>query len=143
MNEKNISLKDKVWGHFKDIQAVFLATADGDQPKVRPVTLLYYNDRLWIGTGTNAAKIKQIKENKKVEFCLFIEEEEKSGYIRATSEALIVHDNETRKLLAENMPYFRDFWKSPDDPNYTLLELVVKEIEYLKPGGLKVEKISV
>ncbi|GEM_PF-3981480 len=30
MNEKNISLKDKVWGHFKDIQAVFLATADGD-----------------------------------------------------------------------------------------------------------------
>lgn len=101
MNEKNISLKDKVWGHFKDIQAVFLATADGDQPKVRPVTLLYYNDRLWIGTGTNAAKIKQIKENKKVEFCLFIEEEEKSGYIRATSEALIVHDNETRKLLAE------------------------------------------
>lgn len=41
------------------------------------------------------------------------------------------------------MPYFRDFWKSPDDPNYTLLELVVKEIEYLKPGGLKVEKIFV
>ncbi|MGB3479491.1 MAG: pyridoxamine 5'-phosphate oxidase family protein [bacterium] len=137
------NLKNEIWAYFKDMPAVFFATVDGDQPKVRPVTLLHFNGRFWIGTGTNAAKIKQIKENKKVEFCLFIEEEKKSGYIRATSEALIVHDNETRKLLAENMPYFRTFWKSPDDPNYTLLEFVVKEIEYLKPGTFKVEKISV
>lgn len=41
------------------------------------------------------------------------------------------------------MPYFRNFWESPDDPNYTLLELVVKDVEYLKPGTFKVEKISV
>jgi len=136
------NLKNELCGHFKKMQAVFLATADGDQPKVRPVTLLYYNDRFWIGTGTNAAKIKQIKENKKVEFCLFMKEEKVNGYIRATGEAVIVHDNEIRKLLAENMPYFRNFWKSPDDPNYTLLELVVKEVEYLKPGGLKVEKLT-
>ena len=136
-------IKKEIWFHFKNMQTVFLATADGEQPKVRPVTLLYFNDRFWIGTGTNAGKIKQIKENKKVEFCLFIEEEEKSGYIRTTSEALIVHDNETRKLLAENMPYFRNFWKSPDDPHYSLFELVVKDVEYLKPGTFKIKKISV
>lgn len=142
MNEKNISLKDKVWGHFKDMQAVFLATTDGDQPKVRPVTLICFDNRLWIGTGTQSAKIKQIKKDKKVEFCLFLKEDKVNGYIRGTGDAIIVQDNDTRKLLSDNMSYFKNFWKGPDDPNYTLLEIVIKEIEYLKPGGLKVEKLT-
>jgi general stress protein 26 len=142
MDEKTLNLENEVQSHFKDIQMVFLATADGDQPKVRPVTMLHFNDKFWVGTGTDDAKIKQIKENKKVEFCLFIKEEKASGYIRGQGEAIIVQDKETRKMLAENMPYFKDFWKGSDDPNYTLLEIVIKEIEYLKPGEFKVEKLT-
>lgn len=142
MNNPDANLEKEVFSCFKNTQPVFLATCDRGQPRVRPVTLIYYNDRFWISTGTSDAKIKQIKENKKVEFCLFLKEDKVSGYIRGTSEAIIVEDSETKKLLADNIPFFKEFWKNPDDPNYTLLEIVIKEIEYLKPGSFKVSKFT-
>ncbi len=142
MSEKDASLKNEVWSYFKDMQPVFLATSDNDQPRVRPVTMLKYNDKFWISTGTNDAKIRQIKENNKVEFCLFIKEEKVSGYIRGTCEAIIVQDSETKKLLADNIPFFKEFWKNSDDPNYTLLEIVMKGVEYLKPGSFEATRFT-
>lgn len=139
----NEDIKKEVWGYFQKMQPVFLATCDMGQPRVRPVTLIHFNNKFWIGTGTDDAKIKQIKGNNKVEFCLFITQEKNSGYIRGISTANIVVDSEIKKQLSEQMPFFKEFWKNPDDPNYTLLEIVIKEIEYLKPGVYKASRLTV
>ena len=37
---------------FGDLQHVVLATVDGDQPRVRPVTLISLDGRFWVTTGT-------------------------------------------------------------------------------------------
>ena len=66
MDDKSDKLKEEVWSHFKDLQFVYLATTEGDQPRVRPVTLLYIDKKFWITTGTNSAKVKQIKANQKI-----------------------------------------------------------------------------
>jgi uncharacterized pyridoxamine 5'-phosphate oxidase family protein len=136
-------LKKEVWGYFKDMQPVFLATCDRGQPRVRPVTLLHYDNKFWVGTGTYDAKIQQIKGNNKVEICLFVDQEKNRGYIRGIGVANIVEDDRMRKLLSEQMPYFKEFWKGPYDPDYTLLEIGLSKIEYLKPGAFKVDKFSV
>jgi len=141
MNETN--LKKEVWGHFQNMQQVFLATDEGTQPRVRPVTLIHFNDKFWITTSTNSAKIKQIKDNKNYEFCLLLKEGDNSGYIRGSGEANIVQDKDTKKLLADNTPFFKNFWKDADDPNYTLLEIVIKNVEYLKPGVFDVSRFTV
>jgi len=52
----------EIWSRFKDFQHMFLATTDGDQPKVRPVTLIYFDKRFWITTGTTSAKVKQMQK---------------------------------------------------------------------------------
>jgi len=142
MDEKTASLKKEVWNHFKDTQNIFLGTCEGNKPRVRPVTLIHFNDKFWVMTGTSNAKVKQIKDNKNVEFCLIFKEGEYNGYIRGGGEANIVQDKKTKKLVADNVSFFKEYWKSVDDPNYTLLEIVMKEIEYLKPGVFKVEKFS-
>ncbi len=137
-------IKKEVWSHFKNMQVVFLATLDHEQPRVRPVTMLHFNKKLWVGTSTGCAKVKQVKRNKKVEFCLYIDQsEQKVGYIRGQCDVNIIEDKETRKQLADQMPYFKQFWQGYDDPEYTLLQFSLKEIEYIKPGTFKVEKISV
>ena len=84
INLRNNSKKllKEIWDHFNEQQYVFLATTDGTQPRVRPVTLLYIQNRLFVATGTKDAKVKQIKQNPKTEFCLLIEKEEKKGTIR-------------------------------------------------------------
>jgi len=136
-------IKKEVWSYFKNIQTVFLATSDDEQPRVRPVTMVHFNEKLWVGTSTGCAKVKQLRRNNKAEFCLYIEQgEQKQGYVRGLCSVDIVEDEELKKQLAGQMPYFKYFWKGYDDPKYTLLQFRLKEIEFLNPGTFKIKKIS-
>jgi len=131
MSEKCDALKEEVWGHFKDYQHIFLATSEKDQPRVRPVTLVCLDKKFWILTGTKNAKTKQIQKNPRIEFCLPIKKGESEGYVRAAGLAKIVQDRKTKERLAKHCDFFSEHWKGSEDPNYTLIELKLAEIEYL------------
>ena len=135
-------VRKEVWSHFKDMQVVFLATVEGDLPKVRPVTLLHLDRKMWVTTGSGDNKVRQIKANSNIEFCLLVKTDENSGYVRCVAEAEIVSDAATRTMIADNTPFFKEFWKTADDPGFTLLRIHPKEIEYLRPGILKAERFS-
>ena len=66
MNDKMSKVKDEVWNYFKDSQYIFLATSEENQPRVRPVTLIYFDKKFWITTGTNNNKVAQIQKNPKI-----------------------------------------------------------------------------
>lgn len=135
-------LKAEVWRHFKDYQNVLLATVESSQPRARPVTLVNFDQRFWVLTGTNNAKVRQIQKNPKIEFCLLFEEEGHQGYIRAAGLAKIIKDRETKVKVAKHCDFFTEHWKNLDDPNYTLLELRLDEIEYLRPNEETVTKLK-
>lgn len=65
MNNKISKVKDEVWNYFKDSQSIFLATSEGNRPRVRPVTLIYFDRKFWIITGTNSNKVAQIQKKSK------------------------------------------------------------------------------
>lgn len=137
-------IKKEIWSNFRKTQTIFLATSDSDQPRVRPVTMIFFNDRFWVGTGSRNEKVRQVEENQKAEFCLSLGKgEQKTGYVRGTCVITIHNNREIRKELARQMPYFGEFWTGPDDPNFALLELAIREIEYLKPGSLKVDRFEI
>jgi general stress protein 26 len=113
---------------------VFLATADSDQPRVRPVTLVENGGELFVLTGSADAKVTQIKQNEKVEVVRLIRFEEGGGYVRFSGMAKIIHDLKTRTRLAKETSFFTQYFKSADDPKFTLLHILPKKIEYMKPG---------
>ena len=51
----------------KEEQYSFLATVDGDTPRVRPMASRVYEDRILFSTFTNSNKMKQIEKNNKAE----------------------------------------------------------------------------
>jgi len=134
MPEEIRELRAEVWKHFKDYQHVLLATEENGQPRARPVTLVNFDQRFWVLTGTNNAKVRQIQKNPKIEFCLSFDEEGHQGYIRAAGIAKIIADRQTKVKVAKHCDFFSEHWKSLNDPNYTLLELKLNEIEYLGPN---------
>ncbi|UCD04923.1 MAG: pyridoxamine 5'-phosphate oxidase family protein [candidate division WOR-3 bacterium] len=136
-------VKKEVWSQFKDMQVIYLATAEGDLPRVRPVTLIHFDKKMWVTTGSGDNKIRQIKENDNIEFCMPVVAGENTGYVRCIGKAEIVKDKETRILIADNTPFFKQFWKDTNDPTYALLHIRPRDIEYLKPGSLKAERFSV
>ena len=142
MSDKFKDFKAEIWRRFKDYPHIFLATQENDQPRIRPVTLVNFDQKFWVLTGTRSAKVRQIRENPKVEFCLLFNEGKHHGYIRAAGLAKIISDKEIKTKVAEHCDFFSNHWKSFDDPNYTLLELKLDEIEYLRPKESAVRKFK-
>ena len=54
-----ISDIEEAWSYFQDFQHVFLATVEGDHPRVRPVTLVYFENRFGITTGTKSRRLNK------------------------------------------------------------------------------------
>ena len=142
MSHEFKDFKPEIWRRFEDYPHIFLATQENGQPRVRVVTLVTFDQRLWVLTGTRSAKVKQIRENPKMELCLVFDEGEHHGYVRAAGFAKIISDKETKVKVAKHCDFFTKHWKSFDDPNYTLLELKLDEIEYLRPKESMVRKFK-
>jgi uncharacterized pyridoxamine 5'-phosphate oxidase family protein len=53
--------------------------------------------------------------------------------VRATGNLEIIENMAVKAELAEQMPFFSMFWKTPEDPGYTLMRLDLKRIQVLFP----------
>lgn len=137
MGEKRSKLEKEAWKHLKGTPTAYLATLEDDQPRVRPVALVVSNKRLWIASGTRNGKTRQIRRNPNVELCLPISAGGHQGYVRIAGTAHMILDPKTREALASEMEFFREYWESPDDVGYTLLEITPTEIEYLRPEEME------
>lgn len=128
-------LKKEMLRRFKIQQNVFLATAEGDQPRLRPVTLIKFQNRFFFATGSSNAKVKQIRHNPKTEFCLMFGRKGSRGTIRAECIATFIMDKKTKANVFDNVPLFHEFWETPEDPSYVLIELKPFGFEYYQPGN--------
>ena len=62
----------RVVDFLKKAETYYLATVDGDQPRVRPFgTVNVFEGKLYIQTGKSKDVSKQIHANPKVEICAF------------------------------------------------------------------------
>ncbi len=107
-------------------RTVFIATADGVQPRVRPLALQFADEKGFYFQTENIKNLyRQLKANNKVEMCFHSTEGGKLGTIlRVTGEAEFVNDLELKaKLLAER-PFYKTIGiKSPDDPLFVLFRV--------------------
>ena len=142
MNAINDELRREVWENFSGEPHIFLATVEGDQPRVRPVTLIHLHNKLFVTTGTTDAKVKQTKQNPKTEFCLLLEKDERKGTVRVECAAKIVENKDVKTDVYNNISFTKEFWRSPEDPNYTVIELKPISFEYMKPGSIQAVKIK-
>ena len=107
----------KVLEFLDAAETYYLATVEGDQPRVRPFgTALVYNDKLYIPTGKVKAVSKQLAKNPKAEICAF-----KDGkWIRITGELIEDETREVKTLMLEKMPILRHMYNE-DDGNMQML----------------------
>lgn len=129
-------MKEMILAKLKKLQAVELATCDGDQPRLRPMTLIVKEGRFYFATGSYDAKTRQLDRNSKAEFCLLIPAGKNTGYLRGLGNMKKVTDQETRKEVADWAEFIYDYWKEATDPDYCLFELELKQIRHMEPGEM-------
>ena len=108
---------EKVVQFLKDAQTYYLATVDGDQPRVRPFgTANVYDGKLYIQTGKVKDVSKQLHKNPKAEICAF-----KDGvWLRVAGELIEDDSFEARKSMLDAYPELRAMY-SEDDGNTEVL----------------------
>ncbi|MCR5054108.1 MAG: pyridoxamine 5'-phosphate oxidase family protein [Lachnospiraceae bacterium] len=98
---------------LKEAGTYYLATVEGDQPRVRPFgTVHIFEDRLYIQTGKAKNVSKQIHANPKVEICAF-----KDGEWLRVAGTLVEDDRrEARQSMLDAYPSLQNMY-SADDGN--------------------------
>ncbi len=124
---------DEIWHYFEAGGLAHLATLDGDQPRVRTMALTEHDRLLWIVTHTPWAKVEQIRKNPKVEFTFGVRGEKGYGVLRCTGRAVIIEDMILKEELANVVSWFKQYWSSYEDPDYTLIRLDISQILFDPP----------
>ncbi len=98
---------------LKDAGTYYLATIDGDRPRVRPFgTANIFEGRLYIQTGKSKPVSKQIHANPNVEISAFKDGE----WLRLSGELVEDDRREAKKSMLDAYPSLRNMY-SEDDGN--------------------------
>ena len=103
---------NEVYEFLKEAQTYYLATVEGDQPRVRPFgTVDIFESKLYIQTGKVKAVSKQIEANPKVEICAF-----KDGkWLRIAGELVRDERVEAKEHMLDNYPSLKGMYSATDD----------------------------
>ncbi len=103
----------RVIDFLKDAQTYYLATVEGDQPRVRPFgTAHVFEGKLYIQTGKMKDVSKQIHANPKVEICAF-----KNGeWLRVAGTMVEDERLEAKESMLDAYPSLKNMY-SADDGN--------------------------
>lgn len=102
----------EVYEFLKACGTYYLATVEGDQPRVRPFgTVDIFEGKLYIQTGKVKAVSKEMEANPKVEICAFNGEK----WIRVAGEVVRDDRIEPKKHMLDSYPNLQALYSADDD----------------------------
>ena len=102
----------EVYEFLKACGTYYLATVEGDQPRVRPFgTIDIFEDKLYIQTGKVKDVSKEMQANPKVELCAFNGQK----WIRVAGEVVRDDRVEPKKHMLDSYPNLQALYRADDD----------------------------
>lgn len=108
---------EEVYEFLKKCETYYLATMDGDQPRVRPFgTVNIFEGKLYLQTGKSKDVSKQMMKNPKIEICGMYD----GQWIRV--QAVAVEDDrvEAKQSMLDSYPSLQSMYSATDDNTQVL-----------------------
>lgn len=101
----------EVYEFLKKAETYYLATMEGDQPRVRPFgTVDVFEDKLYIQTGLSKDVAKQMIANPKVEISAMLD----GKWIRVAAEAVLDENIAAQEHMLAAYPNLQAMYKAGD-----------------------------
>ena len=101
----------RVYDFLKKAEVYYLATVEGDQPRVRPFgTINEFEGKLYIQTGKVKPTSRQLMANPKAELCAFKD----GAWIRVACELVEDDRFEAKKSMLDAYPNLRNMYDEND-----------------------------
>ena len=116
----------RAYDFLKAAKTFYLATIDGDQPRVRPFgAVAVFEDKLYITTGNQKSVFSQLMANPKVEISGMVGGE----WIRLSAVAVRDDRRQARTAMLEENPDLRALYHEDDG---------IMEVMYLKDASVMI-----
>ena len=103
---------NEVYEFLKKCGTYYLATVEGDQPRVRPFgTVDIFEGRLYIQTGKVKDVSKQLQANPKAEICAFMD----GKWLRVAGRLIPDERVEAKRHMLDSYPSLQAMYSAEDD----------------------------
>jgi uncharacterized pyridoxamine 5'-phosphate oxidase family protein len=112
------ALVKEVYEFIKGCGNYYLATMEGDQPRVRPFgSLAIFEGKIYFQTGKVKNVSKQISGNPKIEICAY---DDNGKWIRVQAVAVEDERREAKQFLLDAHPELKSMYSADDDNTQVL-----------------------
>ena len=123
--------KEEAIDVIKDAGFGYLATMEGNQPRVRPMMPYLTDDDQFLAAFLGRARaLEQIKKNPQIEVCFV---DRKMWYCRITGKAKLTEDLSKKEMLWEGIPMLKQYFSGPQDKNFFMAEIEIEKLEAMTP----------
>lgn len=113
----------------------YLATIDGDQPRLRPVSPVRSDDfTIYVANLRQYHKTLEIAANPRVELCYL---DDQHNQVRITGIAEIVSDRPLLQAIWDANPLLRQYLGTLDNPNLIVYRIVPRQVRYMQEWALE------
>lgn len=117
-----------------------LASIDGDQPRLRPVSPVKTEGfTIYVANLRSYHKTDEIAANPKVELCYLDSEH---NQVRITGVAQIVDDQKILKEIWDANPLLRQYLGSLDNPELIVYRIDPRRVRYMREWALEYHDVS-
>lgn len=112
-----------------------LATVDGDQPRLRPVSPVKTDGfTIYVANLRQYGKTKEIAANPKVELCYL---DKQHNQVRITAVAEVVDDRALLEEIWNDNPLLRQYLGSLDNPELIVYRMRPQRVRYMQEWALE------
>ena len=119
----------------------YLATLDGDQPRLRPVSPVKTDGfTVYVANLRSYHKTQEIDANPKVELCYL---DDHHDQVRITGIAEVVTDPKTLQEIWDANPLLRQYLGSLSNPEFILYRITPTRVRFMKEWALSYYEVPV
>jgi len=117
--QKDPTTMNDVYEFVKKCGHYFIATTEGNQPRVRPFgTVVIYENRLYIQTSKQKRVAQELKKNPKIEICALNLTE--NTWVRIEATAVADERKAAKQFVLDKYPELKSMYSADDDKTLIL-----------------------
>lgn len=118
-----------------------LATVDGEQPRLRPVSPVRTDGfTVYVASLRRYGKTAEIEANANVELCYLDEDHDQ---VRITGTAEILADPSLKQQIWDANPLMRQFLGSIDNPELLIYRIQPRQVRYMREWALEYHEVPI
>ncbi|HKQ61221.1 MAG TPA: pyridoxamine 5'-phosphate oxidase family protein [Candidatus Polarisedimenticolaceae bacterium] len=116
-----------------------LATVDGDQPRVRPVSPVRTDGfTVYVANLRRYGKTREIAANSRIELCYL---DDAHDQVRITARAEVLDDRVILQQIWDENPLLRQYLGTIDNPELIVYRIVPERVRYMREWALDYHEV--